>query len=210
MCTFLEYVMSEDQKLHIIKTAGDMFFRLGIRSVSIDDICREMGMSKKTFYVYFESKDELVAQLLQSNINYMEGKMEELLRLHDFTKLISVFLKRQEAEKNDVRRVPQLVFDLKKYYPRQFEEFQHNCFETQKRYIMRYLEQGREQGLVRTNLDIELTAVLFAKIHSDAIRDLEVIEAHGHNMHQLGHTAMDLFARGVLSDEGLALYNGKA
>jgi AcrR family transcriptional regulator len=201
--------MSEDQKLHIIKTAGDMFFRLGIRSVSIDDICREMGMSKKTFYVYFESKDELVAQLLQSNINYMEGKMEELLRLHDFTKLISVFLKRQEAEKNDVRRVPQLVFDLKKYYPRQFEEFQHNCFETQKRYIMRYLEQGREQGLVRTNLDIELTAVLFAKIHSDAIRDLEVIEAHGHNMHQLGHTAMDLFARGVLSDEGLALYNGK-
>jgi hypothetical protein len=74
---------------------------------------------------------------------------------------------------------------------------------------MRYLEQGREQGLVRTNLDIELTAVLFAKIHSDAIRDLEVIEAHGHNMHQLGHTAMDLFARGVLSDEGLALYNGK-
>lgn len=210
MCTFLEYVMSEDQKLHIIKTAGDMFFRLGIRSVSIDDICREMGMSKKTFYVYFESKDELVAQLLQSNINYMAGKMEELLRLHDFTKLISVFLKRQEAEKNDVRRVPQLVFDLKKYYPRQFEEFQHNCFETQKRYIMRYLEQGREQGLVRTNLDIELTAVLFAKIHSDAIRDLEVIEAHGHNMHQLGHTAMDLFARGVLSDEGLALYNGKA
>ena len=209
MCTFLEYVMSEDQKLHIIKTAGEMFFRLGIRSVSIDDICREMGMSKKTFYVYFESKDELVAQLLQSNINYMAGKMEELLRLHDFTKLISVFLKRQEAEKNDVRRVPQLVFDLKKYYPRQFEEFQHNCFETQKRYIMRYLEQGREQGLVRTNLDIELTAVLFAKIHSDAIRDLEVIEAHGHNMHQLGHTAMDLFARGVLSDEGLALYNGK-
>jgi AcrR family transcriptional regulator len=202
--------MSEDQKLHIIKTAGDMFFRLGIRSVSIDDICREMGMSKKTFYVYFESKDELVAQLLQSNINYMAGKMEELLRLHDFTKLISVFLKRQEAAKNDVRRVPQLVFDLKKYYPRQFEEFQHNCFETQKRYIMRYLEQGREQGLVRTNLDIELTAVLFAKIHSDAIRDLEVIEAHGHNMHQLGHTAMDLFARGVLSDEGLALYNGKA
>jgi AcrR family transcriptional regulator len=202
--------MSEDQKLHIIKTAGDMFFRLGIRSVSIDDICREMGMSKKTFYVYFESKDELVAQLLQSNINYMAGKMEELLRLHDFTKLISVFLKRQEAEKNDVRRVPQLVFDLKKYYPRQFEEFQHNCFETQKRYIMRYLEQGRKQGLVRTNLDIELTAVLFAKIHSDAIRDLEVIEAHGHNMHQLGHTAMDLFARGVLSDEGLALYNGKA
>lgn len=62
--------MSENQKLHIIKTAGEMFFRLGIRSVSIDDICRELGMSKKTFYVYFPSKDELVAQLLHSNVAY--------------------------------------------------------------------------------------------------------------------------------------------
>ena len=109
-------------------------------------------------------------------------------------------------EKNDVRRVPQLVYDLKKYYPRQFADFQQECFQAQKDYIMRYLEQGREEGYVRANLNIELTATLFAKIHSDAIRDFEVIEAHGHNMHQLGHTAMDIFVRGVLSEEGMKLY----
>ena len=183
-----------------------MFFRLGIRSVSIDDICHELGMSKKTFYVYFESKDELVAQLLHSNVAYISNKMEELLQLHDFRQLVGKFLKHQEVEKNDVRRVPQLVYDLKKYYPRQFADFQQECFQAQKDYIMRYLEQGREEGYVRANLNIELTATLFAKIHSDAIRDFEVIEAHGHNMHQLGHTAMDIFVRGVLSEEGMKLY----
>lgn len=62
---------------------------------------------------------------------------------------------------------------------------------------------------MRSNLDIELTAVLFAKIHSDAIRDIEVIEAHNHNMHQLGHTAMDIFVRGVLSEEGLKLFESE-
>jgi hypothetical protein len=103
--------------------------------------------------------------------------------------------------------VPQLVYDLKKYYPRQFAQFQVNCFETQKEYIQRYLEMGQKAGLVRANLNIELVAVLFAKIHSDAIRDFEEIEGHGHNMHQLGHTAMDVFVRGVLSEEGLKLYN---
>lgn len=195
-----------DQKNHIIKTAGELFFRLGIRSVSIDDICRELGMSKKTFYVYFASKDELIEQMLQANLDYIGGKMEELVKLHDFRQLVKKFIKRQEAEKNDVRRVPQLVYDLKKYYPRQFADFQVMCFEMQKGYIMRYLEIGVEQGLVRADLDIELTAVLFAKIHSDAIRDFEVIEAHNHNMHQLGHTAMDIFVRGVLSEEGLKLY----
>jgi AcrR family transcriptional regulator len=198
--------MSNEQRTHIIKTAGEMFFRLGIRSVSIDDICHELGMSKKTFYVYFESKDALVAQLLHANVDYISQKMEEMAKLHDFRQLVSKFLKHQEAEKNDVRRVPQLVYDLKKYYPRQFADFQHECFQTQKEYIKRYLEQGREEGYVRANLNIELTATLFAKIHSDAIRDFEQIEAHGHNMHQLGHTAMEIFVRGVLSEKGMELY----
>ena len=198
--------MQKCEKEKIIKTAGELFFHLGIRSVSIDDICHELGMSKKTFYVYFESKDALIEQLLQANHDYMAGKMEELLNLHDFRQLVKVFLKHQEAEKNDVRRVPQLVYDLKKYYPRQFADFQVKCFETQKDFLKRCLELGVTQGLVRANLNIDITAVLFAKIHSDAIRDFEEIEAHNHNMHELGHTAMDVFVRGVLSEEGLKLY----
>ena len=198
--------MSIDQKCHIIKTAGELFFRLGIRSVSIDDICRELGMSKKTFYVYFASKDELIEQMLLANIAYIAGKMQELLDLRDFRQLVKKFIKHQEAEKNDVRRVPQLAYDLKKYYPRQFADFQVKCFETQKTFIIQYLELGVAQGLVRANLNIELTAVLFACIHSSAIRDFEEIEAHNHNMHQLAHTAMDVFVRGVLSEEGLKLY----
>ena len=155
----------------------------------------------------FESKDALIEQMLLSNIHYMANKMEELLQLQDFRQLVKKFVKHQEVEKNDVRRVPQLVYDLKKYYPRQFADFQAKSFEMHKGYIIRYLELGVSQGLVRANLNIELVAVLFAKIHSDAIRDFEVIEGHGHNMHQLGHTAMDVFVRGVLSEEGLKLYN---
>jgi AcrR family transcriptional regulator len=201
--------MSQDQKNHIIKTAGELFFRLGIRSVSIDDICRELGMSKKTFYVYFDSKDALIAQMLQANISYISGRMQELLKIGDFRLVVKKFIERQEVEKNDVRRVPQLVYDLKKYYPRQFADFQTKCFSTQKEYIARYLELGVSQGLVRANLNIELTAVIFAKIHNDAIRDFEEIEKHNHNLHQLAHTAMDVFVRGILSEEGLKLYNEK-
>ena len=201
--------MSNDQQIQIIKTAGELFFRLGIRSVSIDDICHELGMSKKTFYVYFASKDELIEQMLQANIDYINNKMNILLEQRDFRKLVKAFLKHQEAEKNDVRRVPQLVYDLKKYYPRQFADFQVKCFESQKNHIMQYLQLGMSQGLVRANLNIELAAVLFAKIHSDAIRDFEVIESHNHNMHQLAHTAMDIFVRGVLSEEGLKLFSSE-
>lgn len=101
--------------------------------------------------------------MLQANLDYMADKMNGLLALKDFRQLVKVFIKRQESEKNDVRRVPQLVYDLKKYYPRQFADFQLKCFETQKKFIMQYLELGVEQGLVRANLNIELTAVMFCK-----------------------------------------------
>ena len=200
-----------DQRIHIIKTAGELYFRLGIRSVSIDDICRELGISKKTFYVYFESKDELIAQLLQANLDYMERKMADLLNTEDFRKVVSGVIKQQRDRegKEDVRRVPQLVYDLKKYYPRQFEDFQHKAFELQKRYIAQFLERGIANGLVRANLNIELTSVLFAKIYSDALRDFEMMEAHGHNVLQLSRVAMDICVRGVLSEEGMKLYNEK-
>ncbi len=209
-CTFVaefeRIIMAEDTKQQIISTACEMFFRLGIRSVSIDDICRELGMSKKTFYVYFPSKDELVAQLLHSQVVRISAKMEELLQMHDFRLLVKKFLKQQEVEKSDVRQIPQLVYDLKKYYPKQYADYQHECFDMQMGYIMAYLKQGQEEGLIRADLNLDMTAVLFAKVHSDAMRDFETIEANGYNMHVLAHTAMGIFVRGILSEEGLKLY----
>jgi len=211
-CTFAAALyenMSEDQKVHIVKTAGELFFRLGIRSVSIDDICRELGMSKKTFYVYFESKDALIVQLLQANINFMARKMESLLAIEDFRKVVSEVVKQQRTKESqsDVRRVPQLVYDLKKYYPRQFEDFQHKAFEMQKSYIVQFLERGMANGLVRADLNVELTSVIFAKIYADALRDFELMEAHGHNVMQLLCVTMDICIRGVLNEEGMKLYN---
>ena len=197
----------ENAQSQILKKSGEMFFKLGIRSVSIDDICHELGISKKTFYVYFASKDELVAQLLHVSIDGMVKKMEDWLRLHDFRQLISILLTQKEVSKNDVRCVPQLVYDLKKYYPQQFAEFQVKLFEVQKDYLKQYLEQGIREGLVREQLDVEMTAMLLAKLHTDAIRDMEQIESYGYKMHTYSQTAKDILIRGVLSEEGLALYN---
>ena len=197
----------ENTQKQILKKSGEMFFKLGIRSVSIDDICHELGISKKTFYVYFASKDELVAQLLHVSIDGMANRMENWLRLHDFRQLISILLTQKDVNKKDVRSVPQLLYDLKKYYPQQFAQFQLQLFDVQKDYLVQYLQQGIREGLVREQLDVEMTAVIFAKLHTDAIRDMEQIENHGYKMHNYSQTIKDIIIRGVLSEEGLALYN---
>ena len=197
--------MSEEVQKNIIKTACDLFFRLGIRSVSIDDICHELGISKKTFYVYFDSKDTLIEQLLQANLQHTARKLEGLLSANSLRGVVTDIVRRY-TEQDDVRRVPQLVYDLKKYYPRQFADFQRQAFLQQQRYIRTFLENGIAEGLVREDINIELSAVLFAKIYAVALRDFEEMEAAGYNVSQLGHAALDILVRGVLSDEGLRLY----
>lgn len=198
--------MSIDQKCHIIKTAGEMFFRLGIRSVSIDDICRELGMSKKTFYVYFASKDELIEQMLSANIAHMEQKMRTTMESNDFGGIVRKFTHWISAEKEDVRKVPQLVYDLKKYYPCQYNAFQKQSFETQQQYIEQFIELGMKAGLVRANINKEYASHLFAKIYTDALRDFEQIESKGHNLPQFSRVATEILMRGILSEEGLKLF----
>ena len=195
-----------DQKQHIIKTAGELFFRLGIRSVSIDDICRELGMSKKTFYVYFASKDELIEQLLQANVAHLEQKMRTTMEAEDFSGIVRKFTNWVTTEKTDVRKVPQLVYDLKKYYPQQYNAFQKRSFETQQQYIEQFIGRGIEAGLVRANINKEYTSHLFAKIYTDALRDFEQIESKGHNLPQFSRVATDIMLRGILSEEGLKLF----
>ena len=183
-----------------------MFYRLGIRSVSIDDICRELGISKKTFYVYFASKDELVEQLLSANVTKLEQKMRTTMESSDFSEIVRKFTQWVTCEQEDVRKVPQLVYDLKKYYPQQYQAFQRQSFDIQQRYIEQFIEQGLKAGLVRANINKEYTSHLFAKIYTDALRDFDKIESKGQNLPQFSRVATDILIRGILSEEGLKLF----
>ncbi len=207
LCSRFWEIMLEDVRNNIIKTAGEMFFRLGIRSVSIDDICHELGISKKTFYVYFASKDELIEQLLSTNVSRMEQKMRTTMESSDFSAIVRKFTQWITSENKDVRKVPQLVYDLKKYYSRQYNDFQLHSFEIQQQYIERFIERGMKAGLVRANINKEYTSHLIAKIYTDAMRDFELIESKGHNLPQFSRVATDILMRGILSEEGLKLFN---
>ncbi|HEX6193727.1 MAG TPA: helix-turn-helix domain-containing protein, partial [Chitinophagaceae bacterium] len=57
-----------DTKERIQNKAEELFMQFGIRSVSMDDIANNLGMSKKTVYQYFVDKDELVEAVVQAHI----------------------------------------------------------------------------------------------------------------------------------------------
>ena len=69
--------MCTDLRAKILKTSGELFFKFGIRSVSIDDICNDLHISKKTFYTVFKQKDELVVELLDAILYKKEMEKQD-------------------------------------------------------------------------------------------------------------------------------------
>ena len=66
-----------DQKDSILTAAAELMGKVGIKSISIDDICRQIGISKKTFYVHFDTKDALVEALLKRKLDKEEAELEQ-------------------------------------------------------------------------------------------------------------------------------------
>ena len=112
-------IMNEGKE-QILKVAIERMQQVGIRSVSIDDICHELGMSKKTFYVYFPSKDDLVQAILHKHEQKVAHDLDNALAKRSITQVIVEWAKiAQSTQKKDLK-TPAMMYDLEKYYPQLF------------------------------------------------------------------------------------------
>lgn len=194
----------EDLKDIIISTALDKFKQYGIKSISVDDICREIGISKKTFYNYYPGKEELVASVLnrmnqQIDTNarkYMEGKTAlECMRI----------ITEMPNKMGDVHKIPTFSYDLRKYYPKLYKQHIQNVHKGVKEIIMIHLQQGKDEGVYRQDLDVEMCALMFSLIQQGFIRNEEEIRTISPK--RLMTFAMESFIRSIISEEGVRQLN---
>lgn len=196
--------MSENMQENILKKASELFYRAGIKSVSVDDICHELGMSKKTFYVYFTGKDDLVEQMLRRNHEKLHQRSIQTMQENSLVEIMRGFTE-QMRNGQDVRHIPQLVYDLQKYYPQLFESYQRHVFSDQKALLQEYIQKGIEEGIFRSNIDAETVSFVLAKLHSDTIRDGKILEQEGISLSAYCRTSMEILVRGILSPQGMKL-----
>lgn len=189
-------------KENIIKKAVELFNQVGIRSCSIDDICHELGMSKKTFYQYFETKDRLVEAMLRHHEEHVRHCAAENEENH--VSAMSVMLHFLEAAEKmkDVRRVPPLLYDLKKYYPQLMETHTSALARINKEYMTRLLERGKEEGDFRADLDANLCGTLLSEMNQQALNNIHRL-GQLDNFAELSVFTVDLVIRGIASEQGL-------
>lgn len=175
----------------ILDTAGNMFLNYGFKSVTMDDIANEMGISKKTIYKSFENKVDLVdasTDFVQKTIDTALNEITEL-QLNAIEENFTIKKVFQNMFKK-AKTSP--MFQLKKYYPETFSKLMEHQTCSFNECVMSNLKKGIDEKLYRDNIDKETTMKFyfllifgshesdtFSKKTSDVIKtEMQILEYH--------------------------------
>lgn len=142
-------------KDRVLEKAHELFHRFGIRSVSMDELATQNGISKKTLYQLYTDKDELVDAVMSVIIEANRGEcctaqQEAENAVHE------VFLAFDRVKEMFATVHPSVIYDLKKYHPatyQKFKEFQNGFLH---KMIKENIEWGIKEGLYRAEVDIDV------------------------------------------------------
>ncbi len=153
-------------KQSLIKITFELYLKYGVKSVTMDDISKKLGISKKTIYSCVKNKEDLINATLES---YLKKDQQDIKYIHqnsndaidemvNITKHVLVFLRHM---------TPSLIYDLKKYYPLAWKKVENQHFTFIQQIINNNLERGQKEGLYREDMDIDVIAKLYVtKSHS--------------------------------------------
>jgi TetR/AcrR family transcriptional regulator, cholesterol catabolism regulator len=194
-----------DQNLvEILDRVRELFYKYGVRSVSIDDICRDIGISKKKMYQYVHSKNELVEKLLELE----RENFEIIFDTYNFegVNAIDILLTVSKEVGEHFKDVsPSMTFDLKKYYPDIYHKHVDERIEFIFGKIKINIEKGINQGMYRNDLSIELVARMYIMRLID-LHNPEFFPADKFSFQTLFDVMFDNFIRGIANETGTAYY----
>jgi len=198
-----------DQKQQdILDGSIQMFGRIGIRSVSMDDIAQELHISKKTIYLYFKNKEDLIEAMLQHHLE-VDLKNYEAICSKENTTAIDVLLLVSESVCKHINETSHAqVFELKKYYPEQFSSFWISKRDRISSQIKANIEQGIAQNLFRDDLDIELISNLYVRRLEDFNEMCDEMFKN-YTFEQVFKTMFESHIRGISNANGIAYFEKK-
>lgn len=192
-------------KEKITLKATELFITLGFKSVTMDDIATEMGISKKTIYAHFNNKTALVKEVtnvlfetITCGIDTIQDMDKNPIEeLYEIKKLVMLHLK-------DEKSSPQ--YQLQKYYPDIAAGMKMKQFDKMQECTIANLKRGVALGLYRENLDIDFVSRIYF-VGVNGIKDDTLFERQKFPKAQLFEEYLEYHLRGIVTKEGLQTLN---
>jgi AcrR family transcriptional regulator len=190
-------------KEKIIFKSAELFLNLGFKSVTMDDIANELGISKKTIYVHFENKTKLVEAVTFSVFEticqgidciYEESK-NPIEELYDIKMYVMQYLKNEKTS-------PQ--FQLKKYYPKIYQRLHFKQFEKMHESVKNSIQKGVETELFRPKIDVDFISRMYFNGMA-GIKDETIFPKSLFTKDYLMEHYLEYHLRAIVTDKGLKI-----
>lgn len=142
----------------VFEKAGELFRTIGVRNTTMDDLARELGISKKTLYKVIDNKADLVYLCVQLDLQQKEQEIDQIAR-HTENAIEEMLLIGAMIYKSLQLFHPATIHDLTKFYPEAWKLIEDHKEHFAKNIIRNNLKKGVKQGLYRKDISVELAAV---------------------------------------------------
>src|ERR1041384_8172453 len=157
----------DPSRQRIVDAARAHFFSHGFRSVTMDDLAEELGISKKTLYAHFPGKFDLLEAVLADKLAGVEMTLKEVTRAHrhDFPAALRELLAGVRRELDEIK--PPFVRDMRQKAPEVFRLVERRRAALIQRYIGKFFVDGQRLGMVRKDVPAKLIIeILLAMVQS--------------------------------------------
>jgi len=188
----------------IKETAFERVTRFGIRNVTMDDIARGAGVSKKTIYQEFGDKEQLLFEIFAEELDRDACLMDDLF--HNSESIIDHLLKMSKLIRSRFTHLhPMVLNEIERFYPRCWQQFE--TFKQDHAYsgLVRLLEAGKREGLFRKEINSEILATLRLEQISLTFDPIK-FPPEKFNMLEVQMQLFDFFLHGILTEKGQEVY----
>jgi AcrR family transcriptional regulator len=198
--------MIDDLK-NILFRVRDLYRKYGIKSITMDDVATELGISKKTLYQFVADKDDLVGKYIDYEIQLRQEEICKCFKI-GFNAIeelfeISGFMNKMMRDQN-----PATEHDLRKYYPHHYQKMIKTRRERMYSYILLNLKKGKEEGLYRSEMDEEIIAKLYLS-RSENIHFNELFTIEEFTSSKLFTELLAYHVRGIATEKGIIVLEKK-
>jgi len=187
-------------RISLIESARELFLKYGVKSVSMDDIARLLGISKKTIYSYVCNKSELVEEAIKAFVQEEEEIVNEITAsshnaIEEITAIAAYVMKSLRKMK------PTLIYDLQKYYGKVFRIIKQKHFRQIEYTIKNNIERGIREGFYREDLDAEIQATIYVGL-SQMLVDEDTFPSGKYERTYLYKQLIKYHLNGIMNDKG--------
>jgi TetR/AcrR family transcriptional regulator, cholesterol catabolism regulator len=196
-----------ETRKRILELATEQFARYGVRAVTMEDIARQAGVSKKTVYQEFSDKKDLVREAFEKILDEDRCKLAFILESEDG--VIEHLVKTSKMMRERLQNMnPMAIMEIQKYFPEAWKMFEVFKADVIMKDLVNVIDKGKELGYFRAEIDSEILAKARVNQITSSF-DPSNFTNPNHNLAEEQMVLLDHFLHGIFTEKGRLAYSAQ-